>query len=79
MVKTFYIKHLNARDVLRRIHLLGIFDSNLNWGVDLDEKLNALTFRVTFTAGGGAEEREAKVLREVAEFIKDVDKAPQDD
>lgn len=79
MVKTFNIKHLNARDMLRRIHLLGIFDPSMNWGVDIDEKLNALTFHVTYTGGGGAEERETEVMRELAQFIKDVDKEQQDD
>lgn len=73
MVKTFFIKHLNARDMLRRIHALGLFDSNINWGVDLDEKLNALTFRITYTAGGGAKEKEAKVMGDLAEYIQAVD------
>ena len=73
MVKTFTIKHINVREMLRRIHALGLFESNINWGVDIDEKLNALTFRVTYTAGGGAEEKEAKVMRELEEYIKAVD------
>jgi len=73
MVKTFFIKHLDAKDMLRRIHALGLFDSNINWGVDLDEKLNALTFRITYTAGGGAKEQEAKVMGELVDYIQAVD------
>ena len=74
MVKTFVIKHLNASEMLRRIHALGLFDSNINWGVDLDEKLNALTFRITYTAGGGAKDRETEVMGELEEYIQAVDK-----
>jgi hypothetical protein len=74
MVKTFFIKHLNAKDMLRRIHTLGLFDYNINWGVDLDDELNSLTFRITYTAGGGAEEHEAKVMADLTEYIQAVDK-----
>ncbi len=73
MVKTFYIQHLSAKEVLKRVHTLGIFDYNVNWGVDLDEKLNALTFRISYTAGAGSKEKEAEALETIESFIKAID------
>jgi hypothetical protein len=73
MVRTFYIKHLDAKDVLRRIHRLGVLDYRFNWGVDLDEKLNALTFHVSYTGGDNPEEKETKALRDIEAFIKAID------
>jgi hypothetical protein len=79
MVKTFYITSLDAKEVLRRIHALGILDYNMSWGVDLDEKLNALTFRVSYTAGSEGDERETGTLKEIEKFIKsiDIEKPPE--
>ena len=73
MVKTFYIKHLNAKEVLQRVHKLGVLDYSINWGVDVDERLNALTFHLTYTGGGGSEEKEVEVMKELEAFIKSVD------
>lgn len=73
MVKTFYLKHINAGDVSKRVSALGIFDYNMSWSSDVDEKLNAITFNVRFTAGGNAEAVEEKALKDLATFIKGID------
>jgi hypothetical protein len=73
MVKTFYVQRLKASEVLKRIHALGIFDHNLNWGVDLDEKLNAITFRISYTAGAAASEKEAEAMGTIESFINAID------
>ena len=78
MVKTFYLKNIKAEDALERVHALGVLDYNINWGVDIDQKLNALTFRVKYEAGGGAEQKESQVIKDIEDFLKgvDVDKVP---
>jgi len=73
VIKTFFIKHHDARDILRRIHGLGILDYNVNWGVDLDEKLNAITFRISCTSGAGAREKENEIVEAIESFIKSID------
>ncbi|HFE53327.1 MAG TPA: hypothetical protein ENK07_07775 [Bacteroidetes bacterium] len=78
MVKTFFLKHRDAKDIVRRIHTLGILDYRFNWGVDLDEKLNALTIHVAYTGGDEPEEKEAKVMKEIEAFIKAIDVAPEE-
>ena len=75
MVKTFYIKNLKVKDILRRIHALGILNYNISWGVDMDEKLNAITFRVSYTAGSGSEDKEAETLKTIEKFIESIDLA----
>jgi hypothetical protein len=79
MVKTFYLTHIDPEEALERIHGLGVLDFNINWGVDIDKKLNALSFRVKFEAGGNAEEKEAQALTDIEEFLKgiDLEKSPK--
>lgn len=73
MVKTFYLKHIKAEEALERVHALGVLDYNINWGVDVDKKLNAISFRVKYEAGGNAPEMEARALQEIEDFLKGID------
>jgi len=73
VIKTFQLKNQKVKDVLRRIHALGIFDYDINWGVDMDEENNSITFRFVCTSGANAEEREKEIAKTIANFIKSID------
>lgn len=73
MVRTFYLKHVSVADVSKRVSSLGIFDYNMNWSIDVDEKLNAITFNVRYTPGGDTRLVEEKVLNDIDTFIKGID------
>ena len=73
MVKTFIIRHSDAREMLERIHALGFFEPSITWNADIDERLNALTFRINYTAGGGAEEKERMAIKALEDYIKTID------
>ena len=79
VIKTFYVKHIDVKEVLKRVHALGIMDYTVTWGYDMDEKLNALTFQITSTVGSGSKEKETEVIKAIESFIKsiDIEKKPE--
>ena len=61
MLKTFYLKHVNAADARRRIENLGLVSYTIQ--LDVDDRLNALTVNTPHE----------DLLRQVEEFIAGID------
>jgi len=61
MLKTFYLRHVNAEEARKRIENLGLVSYTIQ--VDVDERLNALTVNTPHE----------NILRQVEDFIRSID------
>ncbi len=61
MLKTFYLKHVNAEELRKRIENLGLVSYTLQ--IDVDLRLNALTVNTPHE----------NLMEQVEEFISNID------
>jgi hypothetical protein len=61
MLKTFYLKHVNAEEARKRIENLGLVSYSIQ--IDVDERLNALTVNTPHD----------NLMEQVEEFITNID------
>ena len=73
-VKTIFLKQIQVKEALKRVHSLGILDYSVSWGVDMDEQLNAITFRISSTTGMNAKTKEEEIIKTIESFLKAIDK-----
>ena len=61
MLKTFYLKHVNAEEARKRIENLGLVSYTIQ--LDVDQRLNALTVNTPHE----------NLMKQVEEFISNID------